>query len=138
MYSDILARIPGPGSRRLALQVTPAAERALRQGHPWLFDQAICQQSHDGQPGDLAVVFDRRRRFLAVGLYDPTSSIRVRVLQRGEPAPIDADWFQARLAVAARLRAPLLEEATTGYGSSTARTMACRGWWSIGTVRRWC
>jgi len=115
VYSDILARIPGPGSRRLALRVTPAAERALRQGHPWLFDQAICQQSHDGQPGDLAVVFDRGRRFLAVGLYDPTSSIRVRVLQRGEPAPIDGDWFQARLAAAARLRAPLLEEDTTGY-----------------------
>lgn len=113
--SGILADIPRPGVRRIALRVTPAAERALRQGHPWLFDQAICQQSYDGQPGDLAIVFDRRRRFLAVGLYDPGSPIRVRVLQRGEPATIDRDWFRARLAAAAQLRAPLLSGGTTGY-----------------------
>jgi 23S rRNA (cytosine1962-C5)-methyltransferase len=84
-----------------------------------LFDRAICEQSHDGRPGDLAVIFDRKRRFLAVGLYDPRSSIRVRILQHREPAPIDQDWFRAKLASAARLRAPLLkgppDAATTGY-----------------------
>ncbi|MEJ2151339.1 MAG: class I SAM-dependent rRNA methyltransferase, partial [Chloroflexota bacterium] len=110
---------PAPDARRIALRVTSEAERALRAGHPWLFDQAIRHQSHEGRPGDLAVVFDRRRRFLAVGLYDPHSSIRVRVLQHGKPATIDQSWFQAKLAAAARLRAPLLEgppeTATTGY-----------------------
>ena len=114
-----LSHIPAPGARRIALRVTPAAERALRRGHPWLFDRAICQQSHDGRPGDLAVIFDRKRRFLAVGLYDPRSSIRVRILQHREPATIDRDWFKARLASATRMRAPLLERppeaATTGY-----------------------
>ena len=40
-----------------------------------MFDRAIFEQSHDGRPGDLAVIFDRKRRFLAVGLYDPHSSI---------------------------------------------------------------
>lgn len=97
------------------MHVTPAAERAIRQGHPWLFDQAIRQQSRKGHPGDLAVIFDRQRRFLAVGLYDPHSPIRVRVLQRGEPATINRDWFQARLATAAQLRAPLQKDDTTGY-----------------------
>ena len=114
-YSEALSRIPGPGDRRVALRVTPAAERALRRGHPWLFDRAVCHQSHDGRPGDLAVIFDRRRRFLAIGLYDPCSPLRVRVLQRGEPATIDRDWFRARLASAAQLRACLPGEGTTGY-----------------------
>lgn len=97
------------------MHVTPAAERAIRQGHPWVFDQAIRQQNREGRLGDLAVVFDRQRRFLAVGLYDPHSPIRVRVLQRGEPAVINRGWFQARLAAAAQLRAPLQKTDTTGY-----------------------
>jgi 23S rRNA (cytosine1962-C5)-methyltransferase len=101
------------------VRVTPAAERALRQGHPWLFDRAIRHQSQEGHSGGLAVVFDSDRRFLAVGLYDSHSSIRVRVLHHGKPALIDRNWFKGKLATAVRLRAPLLkgppETATTGY-----------------------
>ncbi|MBN1810808.1 MAG: class I SAM-dependent methyltransferase [Anaerolineae bacterium] len=114
-----LSHIPEPAAPRIAVHVTPEAERALRHGHPWLFDRAIHHQSHQGRPGDLAVVFDHRRRFLAVGLYDPHSSIRVRILHHGKPATIDQDWFKGKLASAAQLRAPLLEgppeAATTGY-----------------------
>ena len=116
---SLLPYIPEPGARHVALRVTPEAERALRHGHPWLFDRSILRQSHEGAPGDLAVIFDRKRRFLAVGLYDPHSAIRVRVLQHKEPAPIDRDWFETRLASSAKLRAGLLEAppeaATTGY-----------------------
>jgi 23S rRNA (cytosine1962-C5)-methyltransferase len=112
----MLSRIPAPADQRIAIRVTPAAERAIRQGHPWIFDQAICHQSREGRPGDLAVVFDRKRRFLAVGFYDPCSSIRVRILQHGETATINQDWFRTRMAAAARLRAPLQEKGdTTGY-----------------------
>ncbi|HSM54989.1 MAG TPA: class I SAM-dependent methyltransferase [Candidatus Sulfomarinibacteraceae bacterium] len=111
-----LPPLPSPSSKNLAIRVQPAAERALRQGHPWLYADSIREQSHEGQPGDLAVVFDRRRRFLAVGLYDPLSTIRVRVLQQGQPAPINGDWFQERLASAVARRAPLQEDdGTTGY-----------------------
>ena len=112
--SRILQHLPGPDRRRIALRVTPAAEGALRRGHPWLFDEAIRHQSHAGRPGDLAVVFDEQRRFLAIGLYDPDSSIRVRILQRGETAPINRDWFQNKLSTAALLRSPLLARGTTG------------------------
>jgi 23S rRNA (cytosine1962-C5)-methyltransferase len=114
-----LSHIPKPNSRHVAVRVTPEAERALRHGHPWLFDQAICHQSHAGRSGDLAIVFDHKRRFLAVGLYDPHSSIRVRILHHGRPATIDQDWLKGKLAAAARLRAPLTgrppKVATTGY-----------------------
>ncbi len=107
--------IPPPSDRRLALRVTPAAQAALRRGHPWLFDHSIVSQSGEGRPGDLAVVFDERRRFLAVGLYDPTSPLRVRVLQHGEPTPIDLAWLRGRLAAAVEARSPLLTAGTTGY-----------------------
>ena len=114
--TDLLAHIPPPAVRRLALRVRPAAQRALRQGHPWLFEQAVIQQPDTpGNPGDLAVIFDDQRRFLAIGLYDPTSLIRVRILQRGAPATINQTWFAAQLAAAAARRAALPGQGTTGY-----------------------
>lgn len=110
-----LDALPRPSDKRIALHVTPAAERALRGGHPWLFDQAIRKQSHAGQSGDLAVIFDSARRFLAIGLYDPESPIRVRILQHHDQALIDHTWFAARLHAAAARRAPLLAQDTDGY-----------------------
>ena len=112
-------QLPTPANQRIAIRVKPAAERTLRMGHPWLFDQSITKLSHAGDAGDLAIVFDSKGHFLAAGLYDPHSTIRVRVLQHRKPATINQDWFKAKLAAAAQLRAPLLAQppttATTGY-----------------------
>ena len=104
-----------PSEKRIAMHVTRAAERALRDGHPWLFADSIRKQSHEGASGDLAVIFDAKRRFLAIGLYDPDSPIRVRVLQHHQQATIDGDWFTERIRAAAQIRAPLLDQDTDGY-----------------------
>jgi len=112
---DPLAAVPRPAERRLALRVTRDAQRVVRGGHPWLFDRGITDLRGEGAPGDLAVIFDDRRRFLAIGLYDPTSPIRVRVLQHGEPTTIDRSFLHDRLAKAADWRAGLPGTGTTGY-----------------------
>ena len=116
-YSTL--QLPTPANQRIAIRVKPAAERTLRMGHPWLFDQSVTKLSHAGNAGDLAIVFDSKGHFLAAGLYDPYSTIRVRVLQHKKPATINRDWFKAKLAAAAQLRAPLRTHApvtaTTGY-----------------------
>lgn len=104
---NLKIELPKAADKRIALRITPAAERALRQGHPWLFEQAIIQQSHLGNVGDLAVIFDKKRRFLAIGLYDPKATIRVRILQYIKPASINKDWFKSKLDAASQLRAPL-------------------------------
>ena len=111
------SQLPAPSAKRIALRISAPAERALRQGHPWIFDQAITEQSHPGAPGDLAVIFDDKRRFLAIGLYDPTSVIRVRILQSRQPATIDTDWFLKKLVAANLIRKPLADAAvvTNGY-----------------------
>jgi 23S rRNA (cytosine1962-C5)-methyltransferase len=106
---------PRPSTKRIAIHVEPTAERALRAGHPWVFDQSIRSQSHAGQSGDLAVIFGSRRHFLAIGLYDPDSPIRVRVLQHHQPATIDRAWYSERLRAAAAIRRPLLLTHTNGY-----------------------
>jgi 23S rRNA (cytosine1962-C5)-methyltransferase len=111
--------IPQASIKNIAIRVTGGAERAIRQGHPWVFDKSITNQNQDGFPGDLAVIFDSKRRFLAVGLYDPTSSIRVRILEKGKPRPIDENWFYTKLTAAAALRSVLeslpIEKRTNGY-----------------------
>lgn len=111
-----LTTLPHPSQQRIAVHVRPAAERALRQGHPWLFEESIQRQNREGKAGDLAVIFDSKDRFLAVGLYDPNSVIRVRCLQHNTRATINADWFSAQLQAAADRRRPLSESGiTTGY-----------------------
>jgi 23S rRNA (cytosine1962-C5)-methyltransferase len=111
---EIMALRPA-AERRMAARVKPAAERALRQGHPWLFAESITQLGHAGNAGDLAVVFDRKGRFLAIGLYDPHSPIRVRVLAAGQPTPIDRAWFARQVEQAAARRDELLRSETNGY-----------------------
>ena len=114
-FSATLSQLPEASKKRIAMRVNAPAERALRQGHPWVFDQSITDQSHDGAPGDLAVIFDNKRRFLAIGLYDPTSSIRVRILQNRQPAAINAEWFLEKLTLAANIRSSLEKQNTNGY-----------------------
>lgn len=114
--SGILDRLPKVGERRLAVRVTADALRQLRGGSPWLYDGSITSVSHDGAPGDLAVVFDDRRKFAAIGLWDPTSPIRVKVLHVGAPATIDGRWFRERLSTSLDRRRALTDDPdTTGY-----------------------
>lgn len=108
-----LSRLPEPAERRLALRVTRDALRQLRGGSPWLYDGSITSVSHDGAPGDLAVVFDDRRNFAAIGLWDPTSPIRVKVLHTGSPRQIDSTFWRERLAAAIERRAGLIADDTT-------------------------
>ncbi len=106
---DPLGRLPVPGERRLAVRITPDALRQVRSGHPWVFDDSVTSVSHAGAPGDLAVVFDERRRFAAIGLWDPASPIRVRILQHGRPRPVDAELWHERVRAALDRRAGLVD-----------------------------
>jgi len=100
---------------RLRLRITAAAETAVRSGHPWVFCDSVRELNRAGQTGELAVIYDRKNNFLAVGLFDPDSPIRVRVLHAGKPQPIDHAWWQARLEQAIDRRRDLFDAQTTGY-----------------------
>lgn len=104
---------------RLAVRLTPDALRHVRRGHPWIFDGSISSVrggrhgDGTGEPGDLAVVFDDRRRFVAVGLWDPESPIRIKVLHTGAPRPVDGSLWRDRLRLAAVRRSGLRADPTT-------------------------
>ena len=100
---------------RLRLRITAAAENHVRDGHPWVFADSVREQNREGAAGELAVIYDRRDKFLAVGFFDPASPIRVRVLHAGKPQTLDAAWWAARLGAAVRRRDGLFGDHITGF-----------------------
>eukprot|EP00667_Euglena_gracilis_P006599 EG_transcript_6652 len=105
-----------PKAKNVAIHVTKDAERQVAGGHPWVYAESVTSESHRGEVGDLAVVFGGKNRLLAVGLYDPASPIRVRVLHVGSSTPIDGAFWRQRIASARQVRAGLeASGTTTGY-----------------------
>lgn len=102
--------------QRLAIRVKPAAERMVKKGHPWVFADSITKQNAAGEAGDLVVIYDNKKnKFLACGLYDPDSPIRIKLLQFHQPALIDERFFAAKIEKAFALRRPLLATDTNSY-----------------------
>lgn len=118
MFQQLDGLLPSVSVQRHALGVTPPAERSIRDGHPWVYGTSLVRGADLGKAGDLGIVYDRKNRFLAIGLIDPLSPIRLRVLHQGTSAKIDDTWFQARIRAAWEVRAPLRDPAlpsTNGY-----------------------
>src|ERR1039458_571952 len=99
----------------LRLRLAAAAESVVRGGHPWVFAASVRRQNRPGKTGELALIYDRNNEFLAAGLFDPDSPIRVRILHLGKPEPIHRGWWRQHLDEALARRAGLFDEMTTGY-----------------------
>ncbi len=110
-----LDALPSPSTRPINVRVEGGAKKHLRRGHPWLFDASITHQSHTGTAGDVAVIYDERREFVAVGLYEPGSPIRVRVLAHKKPQALDDAFFAARVNDAIGHRRAFVDDDTSGY-----------------------
>ncbi|MBI2997943.1 MAG: class I SAM-dependent rRNA methyltransferase [Deltaproteobacteria bacterium] len=89
-------------------------ERPVLNGHPWIFSGAIEKTEEDSGSTAIADVFDSRGNWLARGLYNPKSQIRVRILTR-EKEEIDSFFFCRRLSQAAALREKFLSPSTNSY-----------------------
>jgi 23S rRNA (cytosine1962-C5)-methyltransferase len=75
--------------------------------HPWVFAPSI--ERIEGAPvaGDEVDVFSQEGVFIARGLFNPSSAIRVR-LYRWEQQPLDRQFWKARLGAAVALRHEVL------------------------------
>jgi len=102
-------------SPSLKLRVSQKVETILRSGHPWLFSDSIRDQTRPGKVGELAIIYDRKDRFLGMGLFDPEGPIRVRMLHIGKPQQLDRTWWQQHLAAALDRRRNLFDSQTNGY-----------------------
>jgi len=100
---------------RLRIRVTPAAEQAVRQGHPWVYGDKVREQNRPGDTGEIAALYDRSDRFLALGLYDKESAIRLRILHAGRPVTVDEAWWREKLQATLAQRHEAFGPDTSGY-----------------------
>ncbi len=100
----------------LAVRVRKKAIPSVTSGHPWLFADSIEKISAPGQPGDIAVLFDSKRNFLAAGLYDPASPVRVKIFSGSRKLPpVGPELFSLLAKNAADLRRGKLSADTDAW-----------------------
>lgn len=101
---------------RLAVKLRPIAEKSVKQGHPWIFSESIVKIKEGGKTGDLAVLFDNfTDKVYGLGLYDPNSPIRIKVIHAGNPVQVNEEFFQRKVIEASKKRQPLLKTDTNAY-----------------------
>ena len=71
--------------------------------HPWVFVNSIDRVEGQPEPGDEVRVLSAEGQFIARGLFNPRSAIRVR-LYRWDDQPIDNPWLAGLLDRALQLR----------------------------------
>jgi 23S rRNA (cytosine1962-C5)-methyltransferase len=86
----------------------PRRARPFYGRHPWVYAGAIA--AVEGEPVDGAVVdvYSHAGNFVARGLYNGRSKIRVRLYSWTPDVPLDAAFFRDRLVAALHLRGSLL------------------------------
>ena len=62
------------------IKLKPKKEQSLQRYHPWVFSGAIANVEGDPGIGDLVEVLNHKGQFNGMGIYDPGSSISVRML----------------------------------------------------------
>ncbi len=101
-FSNMICRTEAP---HLAVRVRKKAIPYVASGHPWLFADSIEKISAQGNAGDIAVLFDSKRNFLAAGLYDPASPVRVKIFSADRKLPpVGPELFAVLAENAADLR----------------------------------
>src|SRR3954463_4591845 len=87
--------------------VKPRRARPFFARHPWVFVTSIGRVEGEPAPGAEVEVYSHERQFIARGLFNPNSAIRVR-LYRWQDAPLDDAFWSGLLAAAIRLRREVL------------------------------
>lgn len=79
--------------------------------HPWVFSGAIKRIEGSPDPGSVVSLHASDGEFIARGLFNPHSNIKVRLYAWDEGAELDADFWSRRLDAALALRRRLFPEA---------------------------
>ncbi|MFT5248402.1 MAG: 23S rRNA (cytosine1962-C5)-methyltransferase [bacterium] len=100
----------------MAVKLTTVGERSVRSGHPWIFTDSIEKINKEGSSGDIAIIFSHsKNKAIGVGLYDPDSPIRIKMLHHDGGAKLDTDFFLNKINKAFAIRVPLLATNTNSY-----------------------
>src|SRR5262245_55797348 len=76
--------------------------------HPWVYAGAVAAVTGDPADGAEVDLYSHGGQFVARGLYNSKSKIRVRLYTWDPDIPLDRAFFRDRLKAALRLRGPIL------------------------------
>lgn len=112
-------RSPSYGQRKRLVPppnaVSPWVRLRSGSAHPFIYSRMIGDADPAARPGDIVNIYDKSGAFFGRGLYNPSSTIVLRVLVHGDHA-IDDTFWRSRLAEAVGLRRRLnLDETTDAY-----------------------
>ncbi|WP_166820136.1 class I SAM-dependent rRNA methyltransferase [Thalassoroseus pseudoceratinae] len=72
--------------------------------HPWVFAGAVKRMEGTPSAGDAVDLYSGEGKFIARGLYNPHSNIRVRLYTWDSNVTLDADFWRSRIDTALALR----------------------------------
>lgn len=86
------------------ITVAPHAMKTLLTRHPWVRPGSV--ESIEGEPtdGEEVDLYTHKGRFLARGIYNSRSRLRVRLYRWDAPKPLDGAFWEARIDRAIALR----------------------------------
>ena len=96
------------------IKISKTLEAKIKKGYPWVFKYQL-QSPVPKNSGSLAVLYENKNRFLAIGMWDSDSDLCFRVLNLFEPKEINYEFFLERFKKALSLRKGLIEQGTTGF-----------------------
>lgn len=103
-----------PAQARVVLK--PRKARPFFGRHPWVLDSAIERVEGDPADGDVAELFSDRGQWIARGIYNSQSRIRLRLYTWQADQSLDSAFWRRRIEAALALRSEL-------FASSARRAM---------------
>ncbi len=92
----------------------PRKARPFYARHPWVLDSAIGRVEGDPADGDVVDLLSDKGKFIARGIFNSRSRIRVRLYTWDADAPLDDAFWRRRTAAALQLRSQLGYDAPQG------------------------
>ena len=101
---DAAPRTSAPGLGAAQVILKPRKVRPFFGRHPWVLESAIARVDGDAADGDVVELISDKGRFVARGLFNSQSRIRVRLYTWSPSEPIDDAFWHRRLQAAIALR----------------------------------
>jgi 23S rRNA (cytosine1962-C5)-methyltransferase len=96
-----------PGFAVAQAILKPRKARPFYGRHPWVLDSAIARIDGDPADGDVVDLLSDAGKFIARGLFNSRSRIRVRLYTWHNAEPLDERFWRAKLTAAVELRKQL-------------------------------
>lgn len=77
--------------------ISEKAERACRNGHPWVYSEQVLECEGEYENGDLIDVYSKKRKFIGTGFINDNSKICIRLISRNANDTFDDNFYRRRI-----------------------------------------